>query len=47
MSDLHSPKAEQMPAEEVDARAAVFIFRKRDLEGWNADDQRVLDSWLR
>ena len=47
MSGPHSPKtAEQVSAEDVDARAADFIFRKCDLEGWSVGDQAALDSWL-
>ncbi len=33
-------------ADEVDARAAAFIFRKRDLGIWNDSDHAELESWL-
>jgi transmembrane sensor len=33
-------------AEDVDARAAAFIFKKRDLGVWNDADQAELDTWL-
>ena len=33
-------------ADEIDARAAEFILRRHDLEGWNDTDQAALDTWL-
>jgi transmembrane sensor len=38
----HSPAS----AEDVDARAAAFIFKQRDLGQWNGADQAELDAWL-
>jgi transmembrane sensor len=34
------------PADDVDARAAAFIFKQRDLGQWADADQTELDAWL-
>jgi transmembrane sensor len=33
-------------AELVEARAADWLMRQRDCDGWNAGDQAALDAWL-
>jgi transmembrane sensor len=39
--------SEQKPvADEIDARAAAFIFKQRDLGIWSQTDQAELDTWL-
>src|SRR5580692_10662110 len=33
-------------AELIEARAADWLMRQRDCDGWNAGDQAALDAWL-
>jgi transmembrane sensor len=41
---MNMPEASS--GEEIDTRAAEFVLRHRDLEGWSRDDQDVLETWL-
>jgi transmembrane sensor len=43
---MTAPEHKPASAGEVDARAAAFIFRKRDLGVWNDADQTEFDAWL-
>lgn len=35
-----------MSAAEIEARAAEWLIRKRDAQGWRDEDQQTLDTWL-